>query len=631
MAHVLPAKRPPNIGYAQLRATSKILLHPALRRQQETGATEQGSAKSARLRLLLIDDDEVDRESVRRVLTESGLEFDLTQVSNAEEGLRQSRSDEYHCILLDYRFPTGDALELLGDLIATSCQARAPIVMLTGLGDEQVAARAFKNGVQDYLAKNHLSPTALRRAIEGAVREAELQRQLIRQTMELQRMSLYDDLTALPNRVLFHEKLEAKLKEHARTGSPFAVLIMDLDGFKAINDRLGHQCGDEVLRIVADRLASAVRQSDTIARLGGDEFAGLLEFDGGNERAKLVAEKLVSMIREPMPVGGQQLTVGISIGIAIFPFEGTDGEALVFAADSAMYKAKRDRSGFHASEIPARPEHKNIHSIYGGLQREFDPERFLVHYQPLINLKTSEIVGLESLVRWEHPDLGLLRPGEFISVAERTKAIKPLTLLVIRRSLLQYLEWRRDGLELPVSVNLSPHILDEDGLADDILSCITVHQLPAEILTLELTKTGLATSTDCALRTMRKLADSGIRLAIDDFGVGSSSLKRLKELPICEIKIDQAFVERLGQSSRDDAIVRAIVDLGRAMGARTIAEGIENDLAWCSLRDLGCEFGQGFRIGRPMSADRLSLWREQWIDDVSKLNLLSSLSRGDQA
>ncbi|MCE2509865.1 MAG: EAL domain-containing protein [Alphaproteobacteria bacterium] len=436
----------------------------------------------------------------------------------------------------------------------------------------------------------------------------ELTNELVRTQEELEQLSLYDPLTGLSNRALFHDRLDRAIALSRRNNTRLAVLMMDLDRFKEINDTLGHDAGDEVLKKVAERLVGTCRESDTLARLGGDEFMAILPTTASLEGTFALAEKIAHTVEVPIALDGSFVDVGISIGIALFPEHGADSSTLFRHADQAMYEAKRLNSGYALYNL-ARDDQMHRRFLYASELREaLERDQLKLEYQPKISLKTGHLVGVEALVRWHHPVHGLVPPGDFIPAAERTAVIKTLTEATISMGLEQVGVWSRQGLSLPVAINVSPRALHDLELPERVIGLLEHWQISTELLVLEITESALMLNLDHILEILNRFHSMGIRISVDDFGTGFSSFAYLKKLPIHEIKIDPSFIANITTNMSDVAIVQSLIYLAERLGVTVVAEGIESGPARDFLTELGCDLAQGYGIGHPMPAPKLPAW-----------------------
>lgn len=463
---------------------------------------------------------------------------------------------------------------------------------------------------------------ALEVLANSVVTEMELRRRVIELEAEVARrheaelrimhLATRDPLTGLPNRAALMDRLSQGIRMAAREHGQLAVLFMDLDRFKWVNDTLGHDAGDTLLQRTAERLTHTLRESDTVARLGGDEFALILNLPHGRADAERIAEKLIATIQQPYTLGAHPVQVGCSIGIVIYPDQGETEESLLRHADLAMYQAKEKGGNcacFYSDQMNQRAIERVM--LESELRLALTRGELELHYQPQISLADGVLVGLEALVRWRHPRLGLLMPDRFIPMAEDSGLIWDLGLYVLEAASAQTADWGRRGLNVPrIAVNLSPAQLRE-GLEEAVTATLVRHGLAARQLELELTESALTSDGPAVLELLHRLRESGISIAVDDFGVGYSSLALLRRLPITTLKIDRSFVMDIAANSQDVAIVEAIVTMAKSMGLRTVAEGVEKDAQHVALRVLGCEDGQGYLYDRPMPAAEVESWMRQ--------------------
>ncbi len=427
---------------------------------------------------------------------------------------------------------------------------------------------------------------------------------------KLERLAFTDSLTGLPNRDLFYDRLNQLILLCKREGLVFSLFMMDLDRFKYINDTLGHHIGDQLLAQAGERIRSVVREADTIARLGGDEFAALLPKVVDIQGARIVAERIGAALSEPFMIDGNSLHAGVSIGMVMFPYHGEIQNELMQRADVAMYYAKHNQLGyaFYESEIDTHNvleltmETELKHALQNNLLKLF--------YQPKIYIETGEVYGVEALLRWIHPERGFIPPDSFIPMAEQTGLIHPLTEWVLKTAVEQARQWHDKGIMLNVAINLSAQSLRDPGLVESIGNALNEAGVDPKYLTLELTETAVMSDPKRALEILSLLDEMGVSLSIDDFGTGYSSLAYLKRLPVDEIKIDRSFVMEMDGDNNDKVIVQSTIDLAHNMGLKVIAEGVETDQSWQTLKALGCDMGQGYFMCRPIDVESLDEWFE---------------------
>ncbi len=423
-----------------------------------------------------------------------------------------------------------------------------------------------------------------------------------------ERQALHDALTDLPNRTLLQSRVVAALDDARRDGSGIGLFLLDLDRFKEVNDTLGHPAGDLLLEVVARRLVGAVRPGDTVARLGGDEFGVLLPDIVHPADAIDVAGRIRMALAEPFRLEGVLMDIDVSIGIAISPQHGEDVELLMRRADVAMYVAKGEQTGIEVYDHARDPNSPTRLGTVMALREALDLGHLELHYQPKVGLDDGTVVGVEALVRWRHAERGLIPPDDFIPLAERTGLIHLLTEYVLDASLTQASAWWQRGLQVPIAINVSMRDLQETDLAALVVTQLDRHGLPPSALILEVTESVLVQDPGRAVATLRELAGLGVESSLDDFGTGYSSLLLLEQLPVAEIKIDRSFVRRLDEAEGDPAMVRSIVGFAHGLGLTVVAEGVETSAAWKSLRDMGCDVAQGYRVARPMASNLATQW-----------------------
>jgi diguanylate cyclase (GGDEF)-like protein len=432
----------------------------------------------------------------------------------------------------------------------------------------------------------------------------------VRDFADTRRMALTDDLTSLPNRRLFSQQLDEAIETATASRGPFALLMVDLDDFKELNDTLGHATGDSVLREVALRLAAALRPDDMLARLGGDEFGVVLAPPTTEEGALAATERLRAALEAHFDVRGLHLRVAASVGIAVHPVHGSTAEELLQRADVAMYDAKARRAGHAVYTRERNPYSRARLALAAELPGALASGQIEVFFQPKARAADRRMVGAEALVRWRHPERGLLAPSVFIEFAERSGLMRELTRHVLGSALAQCAAWRAAGHELHVAVNTSATDLLDTGLPGEVAAALAVHEVPAESLILEVTESSVLSDPTRIGMVLEALRELGIGLSLDDFGTGYSALTHLRTLPVDEVKVDRSFVSSMATEPADAAIVEATIGLAQRLGIRAVAEGVEDDVTWERLAALGCDLIQGFALSRPVPAAELEalLW-----------------------
>jgi diguanylate cyclase (GGDEF)-like protein/PAS domain S-box-containing protein len=458
----------------------------------------------------------------------------------------------------------------------------------------------------DVVASNRLADRSVRGFVlnmRDATERRRLEEDLRTLASQREHEAQHDPLTGLPNRRKLFQDLAAALEHADAAGVPLAVLMLDLDGFKEINDTLGHHAGDALLGEIPQRLLAACPDAKLIARFGGDEFAIVLRPGVDAAQARCTAAELVAAINEPFAFQGLTLLVRVSVGIAVFPEHASDVTMLLRRADIAMYAAKRSHLRLESYNASADAYSRERLSMIGQLPHAISEGEMVVYYQPKFDLHTARVTGVEALVRWQHPTLGLLGPGAFVPLAEEAGLMRALTLHVLQEALAQTARWSQQGLTVPVAVNLAAANLLDVALPTDVSTLLARYGVPPSQLVLEVTETMIGADPLRILDVLEHLGDLGITLSLDDFGTGSSSLSFLRQLPVHEVKIDRSFVGQIATDEQDAAIVRAIIDLGHNLGMTVVAEGIETDEVYDRLAELGCDEAQGFLMGRPVPAD----------------------------
>ncbi len=521
----------------------------------------------------------------------------ITHAGHVPEAAQELRDHGATCVLLEVSGEGPDPLAALEQL-ATACPD-VPIIVLSERAGEEFGLTAVKAGAQDFLRSSELDPAMLGRSLRYAVERK-------RSEVELAHQALHDPLTGLPNRALFSDRLSVALDRSRRTGAPVAVLFLDVDTFKQINDSLGHAAGDRLLILLADRFREMLRPMDTVARFGGDEFTFLFEELESEREAVLIAERISRSAGAPLMLDGEsEMTVAVSIGIAIVTDPSVAPDTVLHDADVAMYRAKElggDR--FELYDETARVRASRRLELEDALRLAVERSELRVHYQPRVSLNgDTGLIGFEALVRWEHPERGLIAAEEFVALAEDTGLIVPIGEWVLEQALGEVGRWRRARPGVTISVNVSTRQLENPGLAAHLNAAVQASGAEPGVLCLEVTEDAIEHNPDLAARSLAALREIGVKLALDDFGAGHSSVTGLRELPLDQVNIDRSFVATLTSDPADSAVLGALVELGHALGLSVIAAGVETDIQLAGLRELGCDGAQGYLFSRPLPVD----------------------------
>ncbi|HWM43916.1 MAG TPA: EAL domain-containing protein [Burkholderiales bacterium] len=548
--------------------------------------------------VLLIEDNAGDARLIQEMIREDpSAPFNVHCADRLSRGLEHLAGGETGLVLLDLSLPDSMGLETFSRVYAHS--PTVPIIVLTGNDDQTIALSAVKGGAQDYLVKSRLDRELLVRSMQYSIERKRYQ-------VQLEHQANYDALTGLPNRNLLHDRLRQAVYSQ-RLPRSIAVVFMDLDHFKFVNDSLGHSTGDLLLKAMGERLRTVLREGDTVGRVGGDEFVLILNDQSNEEIIYRAMQRIAAKVSEPISIEGKELHVTCSAGISIYPQDGRDVETLLKNADAAMYRAKehgRSNFQFYTSEMNERVSERL--SLENALRRALERSELTLHYQQKTSLKTGRIVGAEALVRWLHPEWGLVRPARFIPLAEETGLIVSIGEWVLREACRQTREWLDAGLEPgAVSVNLSVRQFRQEGLVRTVSRILEETRLNPAQLEMELTESMVMGNVDAAIAVLQGLKQLGVALSVDDFGTGYSSLSYLKDLPIDTLKIDRSFVRDIGSGAEaeDGVLAQAIISLAHALHLKVIAEGVETDAQLRFLRRHGCDEVQGFFYGEPVPPD----------------------------
>jgi diguanylate cyclase (GGDEF)-like protein len=555
--------------------------------------TEAGAATTARV--LLIEEDARDASLISALLRAAWPDgLVLAHAERFRDATQELLDFGASCVVLSLDASGG--LEPLG--LVRTCAPDIPIIVLSEGGDEEFGLRAVRAGAQDYLVKADMTSRLLRRSVANAIERN-------RSEVQLAQRALHDPLTGLPNRALFLDRLGVALDRSRRTGTAVAVLFLDVDDFKRVNDVGGHAAGDRLLAGLGERLRTMLRPMDTVARFGGDEFTFLFEDLTSERETILIAERIGHAARLPiaLPDGDEAITV--SIGIAIVRDPGVVAESVIREADAAMYRAKElGRARYELYDETSRQRAMERIELESDLRTALERSELRVHYQPRVALNGSErLLGFEALVRWDHPQRGLLSPAEFMPLAEETGLVLAIGQHVAAEALQAYSRFSHTDPALTISINISARELGDVGLLSMLSGTLSASHTDPNALSLEVSEKAVAQDSDTAHRVLGQLKAAGIGLVVDDYGTGCSSLQSLERLPVDTIKIHESFIQQLGQGSEQKSVVGAIVELAHALGLSATAEGVETAAQREQLTELGCDAAQGFLFGAPVPVE----------------------------
>ncbi|HJR69326.1 MAG TPA: EAL domain-containing protein [Gammaproteobacteria bacterium] len=538
------------------------------------------------MKILLVEDDSDDAEFLRLSLSQHNGSVSVTRTSLLSEAVTALNTERFDVVLLDLNLPDGRGAECVAKI--QEAEDLVPIVVLSGHGDEDYAVEILNQGVQDYLVKWEGDGRIILRAIRYAIERK-------RAEVKLNYLARYDSLTRIPNRQYLRDQLDQATTRSVRGGRTMALLLLDLDRFKTVNETLGHEAGDVLLREVVQRLTSSVREGDLLARLGGDEFAVLLEDVEGPLEVEAVARSVAGSFQEPFNVGGRQVSVTASMGVTVCPVDSTDPVALLNNADIAMYRAKEQRGNtvkFFAASM--HEEILSYHRLETDLKNAIAAGQFELLYQPQLRLADHRIDAVEALLRWQHPERGRLSPSEFLSAAEESGQIIPLGLWVIEEVCRQLKQWESAGVPVPrVAINIAAAQFRQPGFHEVVRGMLESNSVDPGLIEFELTEHSLMEDTAGTRECLRALKNIGVRLAIDDFGAGYSCLSYLRQFPLDVLKIDRSFVSDLETSIDAQVICSAILSIAHALSLDAVAEGIESEQQLAFLTRNDCLYGQG--------------------------------------
>ena len=562
--------------------------------------------------ILLVDDDEDEYVIARDLFFEIGSHYRLHWVDDFRQGLEEIMKKDHQLCLLDYHLGTNNGVEFIKEAALRGCTV--PIILLTGQGDHETDLAAMKAGATDYLDKRELAVGTLERMIRYTLERKKAEE-------KIRFLAYYDQLTCLPNRTLFFDRLKVAFSIAERYSRICAVMFLDIDNFKRINDSLGHSMGDLLIREVGSRLQKCIRKEDTItrdrfdslldtvARLGGDEFTILLSEINEPDNATRVVERIRRMLLSPVLLGGKPVNITVSIGIALYPADGRDMETLIKNADIAMYNAKSiGKNNFRYFNNSMNSTALQKLTLETELRNALENNELAVYYQPMIELPTRKLKGIETLVYWEHPRKGVIQPAEFIGIAEETGLIVDIGHFVFRIVGKQYEYWHRNGLmeeDMDITINISPRQLYQKDFLDTVKNWINEYDLFPGHLIFDISENCIIRNTEEVHKIITAIRALGIRIAMDDFGSGYSSFIVLKQIDFDILKIDRTFISNIPESVGDSTIVASFISIGHSMDLKVLASGIERKEQLDFLEANHCDMGQGYYFSTPVPDDEL--------------------------
>ena len=545
--------------------------------------------------VVLADDDPSIRLMIRHVLESE--EFDIVEAADGIEAIKAVEKHHPALVLLDAVMPGIDGFTTCKQ-IKDKGHTDIPVMMITGLDDDASVERAYDVGAIDFITKP-IKWAVLKHRVKSVVAAVVAER-------KVELLAYRDTLTNLPNRLLFADRLEHSIDRAARHRESMALLLVDMDDFKLVNDSFGHDAGDKLIKAVGDLLSRSLRRADTVARLGGDEFAVIVEGIDGVEDAISIADNLSTILEHNVRLEDQETFTGASIGIALYPDDGIDARTLLKNADTALFRAKengRHCFQFYKPEMSVTAMERL--ELENSMRKALDEDQFVVYYQPTIDIHKNEIVGVEALLRWEHPDKGIIKPSDFVPLAEDCGLIVPIGEKLIRTAARQIKVWKDEGFENQnVSINIAPRQFRDMDIVALFKEVIHEHDLDGSYFTVEVVESALLDNAGDVESKLKTLSGMGITIALDDFGTGFASLAYLKDFPVDIVKIDRIFIEGTPDSRENTAVVEAIAGVTRGLRLRLLAEGIENERQLQMLKGLGCQLGQGYYWSKALPADQ---------------------------
>ena len=556
-----------------------------------------------RLNVLLVDDDIADRKIIRRTLAENVTEVKVVEASSVAEGLGIMQSQNFDVILLDYRMPDVSGLEMVQQLRSRPDLGSIAIVMMSASENEALAVQCIEAGAQDFIQKDDLQRLNLHRAMIHAHKRFELEHKLHQNYLNVKHLAEKDPLTGLSNRHHFNQIFDMLIENSARSKVDIALLLIDLDDFKHVNDTLGHDAGDRLLIEFSTRVKKLLRRHESFARLGGDEFAIILNGIKSTQQLRLVTQRIQDALAKPITIGQAEVICNASIGAAIFPVQAQSKDALIKCADIAMYEAKADGKGkMKLYDKVMSAQHTRMYDIQFGLKQLIHEAAFNIHFQPVIDLQTNQIIGFEALIRWPNMEDPFL-PDEFIPIAEKNSDIHAIGEWVIDRAIQQISQWQKyHAKERFIAINISPVQLQNPAVTEFLIDRAQAYSVNPQNIVLEITETALFEKQSDIKHSIETLSEYGFVISLDDFGVGYSSISHLIEYPISIVKLDKSLFEVEEGEQKRKAVFEALAQMLKRLSMTVVAEGIETQEHLDMCKQLKIDHGQGFFLGRPAEA-----------------------------
>ena len=553
------------------------------------------------MNILIVDDDVVDREHLIRTLNKANSDCHIVETESVDEGLAAFKAERFDVVLLDYRMPKRDGIELLLELRCSLVDHSVAVIMLSNSEESDLALECIKNGAQDFLLKSEVTSSRLQRAILQSQTRFELEKKLYKSYQEARELAEHDSLTGLANRYAFEEALRLNITQQPRDDAKLALILFDLDNFKFINDSHGHDIGDLLLKQVSNRVYKCLRENELFARVGGDEFAIILSHLKSIDNATRVTQRILNCFDEPFNISGIEIKMGASIGIAIFPDNSLSANELLKYADIAMYRAKKlGRNQICYFETEMQKQFLQQYQIEANLVGALERDEFILHYQPIVDTATSQVTGFEALIRWNFQNT-LHFPDSFIPIAESSRVIIDIGRWVIAQAIYQISIWNlQSDKALSIAINLSSVQLADKTLISFIKSIIEKYQVPPALIEFELTETALLENSSQAIAVIESISQLGCHIALDDFGTGFSSVSHLQNFPINTVKIDKSLM-LASNEPKTRALIDGLTAMLHSLGLNIIAEGIEdeNNLRLC--QQLNIQRTQGYFFSKPLT------------------------------